>query len=356
LFAAVLGWSLAAAATGLAWSFGQLFLARALVGIGEGFLPPASLALIATVFPRGRVAMATSMFFAGANLGAVIALSGGGQTIAWLSGRGGITLPVLGHLEAWRAAFLFSALPGIPIAFLAFFIDRNASRPGSDACRARSEAGYWAFVRSRARLLICHNLAFGLMSSACYAVLLWSPAYLERSFGWKANRVGLVLAFGSAGGAIANVAWGMASDRLMRMGLRDALYVVYPALYLLSIPVVALTYMVLGPAAFLPMYLLVAVVLLGSGGLTAALQLVTPNNLRARILSIQTLVSGIFGLALAPTLVPSLAQYVFHDRQAIGVSIVVVVAVSLVLTIAILLFARPALRDAIALEKARLDG
>jgi MFS family permease len=95
-----------------------------------------------------------------------------------------------------------------------------------------------------------------------------------------------------------------------------------------------------------------SILLLGSGGMTAALQLSAPPGLRARVMGIQTLSSGIFGLALAPTLVPSLAQYVFNDRQAIGLSIVVVVGVSLVATIALLLFARGALREAVAARDA----
>jgi MFS family permease len=172
LFVAVIGWSFAAAATGLASSFEQLFVARALVGIGEGFLPPASLALIAAVFPRGRITMATSIFFAGSNLGSVLALLVGGKAIAWLDGRGGAVLPLLGHLEAWRAAFVLSALPGVPLALLAFAIHRGASQPVPKAAArdavapvAGEDDGYLRFLRARARLIICHNLAYGLMSS-----------------------------------------------------------------------------------------------------------------------------------------------------------------------------------------------
>jgi MFS family permease len=354
LFVAVIGWSFAAAATGLASSFEQLFVARALVGIGEGFLPPASLALIAAVFPRGRITMATSIFFAGSNLGSVLALLVGGKAIAWLDGRGGAVLPLLGHLEAWRAAFVLSALPGVPLALLAFAIHRGASQPVPKAAArdavapvAGEDDGYLRFLRARARLIICHNLAYGLMSSACYAVLLWAPAYLERGFGWGADRVGMVLAIGSGCGAIANICWGLASDRLMRGGRRDVHYLLYPGLYMLCIPMTALTFLWVGPGSFLPLYMMVSVLLLGSGGMTAALQLSAPPAMRARVMGIQTLSSGIFGLALAPTLVPSLAQYVFNDRQAIGLSIVVVVGVSLVATILLLMFARKALRDAI---------
>jgi ABC-type Mn2+/Zn2+ transport system permease subunit len=81
--------------------------------------------------------------------------------------------------------------------------------------------------------------------------------------------------------------------------------------------------------------------------LTSALQLATPANLRGRIIGLQTLASGVFGLALAPTLVPSLTQYLFHDRNAVGRSIATVVTITLVIAIGLQTWARRPLRQAV---------
>jgi MFS family permease len=348
LFLAVFGWSLAAAGTGIASSYGYLFLARALVGIGEGFLPPASFALIAMVFPRPKVAMATGIFFAGSNVGSVVALLFGGKAIALLEAHGGMTFPLLGHVEAWRSAFLVTALPGVPIAFLAFLL-HTKGRPGAehtDVLHSERE-GYWRFMRLRRALLLRHNFAFGMSSAACYAVLLWSPAYLQRVFHWKADKVGLTLALGSGAGAISNICWGMVADRLKQRGYQDGLYRLFSVLFVICIPTAIVTYTVLGPDTFLIGYLITSILLLGSGGLTTAMQLATPANLRGRIIGLQTLASGVFGLALAPTLVPSLTQYLFRDKQAVGLAIATVVTVTLLIAITLQSWARRPLRAAI---------
>jgi MFS family permease len=348
LFLAVLGWSLAAAGTGVASTYGQLFLARALVGIGEGFLPSASFALIALVFPRSRVATATGIFFAGANAGSVVALLFGGKAIAALTASGGFTFPVLGHVEAWRSAFLVTALPGVPIAFLACFLYTrgNSSGAGTDVLHSERE-GYWRFMRLRRALILRHNFAFGMNSAACYAILMWAPTYVERVFHWKADRVGLTLAIGSVCGGLANVTWGAVADRLKRRGCQDGLYRLFTILFLLCIPSAIVTFGVLGPNTFLIGYVVTSILLLGSGGLTTAMQLATPPNLRGRITSLQTLASGVFGLALAPMIVPSLTQYVFHDKLAVGYAIAAVITVALSIAILLLQLARQPLCEAI---------
>ena len=353
LFLAVLGWSLAAASTGIALSYGQLFLARSLVGVGEGFLPPASFALIALVFPRSKTAMATGIFYAGANLGSVVALLFGGSTIAALNAHGGFTFPLIGHLEAWRGAFLISALPGAPIAFLAFLL-HTRGRPGAehtDVLHGQRE-GYWRFLKLRKGLLLCHNLAFGMNSAACYAVLLWSPAYVERVFHWKADRVGLTLALGSAAGGIANVTWGVVADKLKQRGYQDGIYRLFAGLFILCIPTAFLTFTVAGPQFFLVGYLATSILLLGSGGLTTAMQLATPAELRGRITGLQTVTSGVFGLSLSPMLVPTLTQYVYRDRQAVGLSIVTVITGALLIAIVLQTVARRSLREAIDVQEA----
>ena len=86
-------WSVAAAAAGLAQSYGQLVIARAAVGAGEAGYGPAAGALLATIFPAGRRATVLGAFQAAASLGAmlgvalggVIAVRWGGERRSWSS-------------------------------------------------------------------------------------------------------------------------------------------------------------------------------------------------------------------------------------------------------------------------------
>src|SRR5215210_4836140 len=96
--AAVIVWSLATGASGLAATFGMLFLTRIFVGIGEGGYGPAAPTILADLFPiakRGRIlAIFCSAIPVGSALGYVI----GGSIDGFLG---------------WRWAFYLFTPPGI---------------------------------------------------------------------------------------------------------------------------------------------------------------------------------------------------------------------------------------------------
>ena len=69
---------------------------------------------------------------------------------------------------------------------------------------------------------------------------------------------------------------------------------------------------------------------------TTGLQAVTPNEMRGVIAGIYVVIVNIFGLALGPTSVALVTDYVFADASAVGASMAVVCAVSL--PVAMLMF------------------
>jgi hypothetical protein len=66
------------------------------------------------------------------------------------------------------------------------------------------------------------------------------------------------------------------------------------------------------------------------------LQAVTPNEMRGVIAGIYVVIVNLFGLALGPTSVALVTDYVFADAGAVGASMAVVCAVSL--PVAMLMF------------------
>src|ERR671936_3160067 len=100
-------WSLATLVTGLARNFVQLFLARAVLGVGEGSYYPAGTALLGDYFRKEGRGRAMSIWAAGTGVGIAVGFAGGGIVAGWLG---------------WRAAFYLTALPGLIFALLAFMI------------------------------------------------------------------------------------------------------------------------------------------------------------------------------------------------------------------------------------------
>src|SRR6266849_1660544 len=100
-------WSLATAFTALANSFVTLFISRMVLGIGEAGYYPAGTAMLSDYFSRSKRAQVMSRWTAGSLIGLMIGFIAGGV----IAGLG---------FGKWRLAFLFTGIPGLLLAFLAY--------------------------------------------------------------------------------------------------------------------------------------------------------------------------------------------------------------------------------------------
>src|SRR3982074_3714161 len=71
-------WSVATLFTGFARNFVQLFLSRAVLGIGEAGYYPAGTSLLSDYFPKDHRARAMSIWGAGSTFGIAVGFAGGG--------------------------------------------------------------------------------------------------------------------------------------------------------------------------------------------------------------------------------------------------------------------------------------
>ena len=111
-------WSVMTAICGIARNFGQLFIARMGVGVGEAALSPAAYSLISDSFPPNERARAMSVYTMGLYLGVGLALVLGGVVIEWVASIGTVVLPIFGEIRAWQATFMAVGLPGLLLAGL----------------------------------------------------------------------------------------------------------------------------------------------------------------------------------------------------------------------------------------------
>jgi MFS family permease len=100
-------WSLATAACAVTRNFGQLFAARAAIGIGEAGYAPGGTAMISALYPEKRRAFMVGIWNSSIPLGMAAGIVIGGL----IASRWG-----------WRHAFGIVALPGLIIALLFLFV------------------------------------------------------------------------------------------------------------------------------------------------------------------------------------------------------------------------------------------
>jgi MFS family permease len=336
-------WSLSAASCGLARNFWQMFLGRAAVGVGEATVSPVALSLISDLFPPNKVGTPLGVFAAGYSLGNGVALVVGGLVIGLFAGQAAVAFPLIGTVAPWQAVFIVTGLPGIVIAFLAFFL-REPPRPrhpplGADGTQPAAD-GVRSFLAARGKLVAFSFAAFGLSSLAVYAIGGWTPAYLGRVFGWSAERIGATfgLVFGISG-TLGSLMGGIMIDKVYGAGRHDASFLVPAVCTLVSIPFLI-------SAFFMPTPQL-ALLCIGIGqfafatlgpGSYATWQAIAPPHLRGRLTSAFLVVASIGGVGLGPVAVGFTTDHVFGDETMVGKSVATVLAIVLP-SIVLLLFA-----------------
>src|SRR5215475_7637500 len=108
-------WSLFTTASGLAWNYWSIFLARMGVGIGEAGCSPAGNSLIGDLYPASKRARAIALFMLGLPIGIFLSYLLSGIIVAKFT-------PVVGAVWSWKIPFFVATLPGLILAALALRI------------------------------------------------------------------------------------------------------------------------------------------------------------------------------------------------------------------------------------------
>ena len=324
-------WSLMTAVCGLARGYWQLFAARVGVGVGEAALSPAAYSMIADMFRPDKLGRALSVYTMGAFFGAGLAFIIGGAVIQAITGSPELTLPLVGTVRSWQAAFLVVGLPGLLVAALMFTVREPVRRQiadstgGVDGREAIPMSEVFAFVRYRWRIYITHFLGFSLLAVVSNAIFAWSPTFLNRSFdmtmGQAGPAIGVILLIFSSAGLITG---GWLTDRLVLKGLPDGglragvvagIGCVPFAVLMPFMPSVTSVLLLFCPLLFFASF--------GFGAAAAALQQVTPNRMRAVVSALYLFLLNLIGIGLGPTVTALITDYVFANEQAVGFSIAI---------------------------------
>jgi MFS family permease len=297
--------------------------------VSEAGLPPASLSLLTDLFPRARLARASTLFMTAPFLGGGLALLGGGWLLEVLTRDGGLTFPLLGHLLPWKAMFICVGAPGLGLAVLA--LTTLAEPPRKDTAFETRRMQQTEPLSTKARPLIDYLRRHGalfipfLCSVTCivvalFAMMAWIPTYFARAFGVTAQAAGtmvgpLYLIAGLGGSLIAGWLGGGTSDARI---LKHVFQVILAAAFTLVLASVALIV-----ADKIPIAL---------GGFTVAsfacslvialaplpLQLTAPNAARGQTIALCAFVYSIVGGGGGPFIVGFITDHILHNEQMLG--------------------------------------
>jgi MFS family permease len=333
----VFGWSLMTIGCGMAKNFSQLFIMRMGVGVGEAALSPAAYSTITDSFSRENLTKSMAIYKAGMYVGGGLALALGGFLYDYYASIPDLSFPVLGAMNAWQATFVTVGLPGFLLAFMILFI-KEPTRKGmlrsKDASPPASlkigEVFTYMFVEHR-QLYVSLFVGCSMLGIVSYGYSSWFTEMLIRNFSLERSHagslMGSVLIFGGLLGVLSGPLFvGFLQNRGFADSNMRALMVLAIALIPASIiapqmpnHILALT-LVSVTVFFQAAYIGVA---------AAAVQMVTPNQMRGQATAIYLFATNMLGLALGSTLVAALTDFVFADESALRHSLSLISALLL---------------------------
>jgi len=349
IFLGVLVWAIAATACGLARSFPELITARFFVGVGEAALAPAAFSILSDMFSAKRLTFAISVYSIGSLIGGAAALSISGLIID-ATGHG-FTLPFLSHLSPWQTTFVVTGAPGFLFAFLIFLIPEPARRASRTV--GGSWTDLWTFMNRHRRFFACHMLGFSLVFAIAYANIGWIPTYLMRTFGWSAGKAGPLLGLFNLSAGIASFIFsGLVVDWMLRRGYADAHLRFYVFAMIVCTISGGLAFHASTPALFFLTLLAGKVAVNMAAVAPAALQIVTPSELRGRVSAIYLMATGLIGMPGGPSLVASLTDFVYRDDARINLSMSTTYLILGPIACVLFFFGMKPMREALAARNA----
>ena len=322
-------WSVATAFCGLAKNYTQLFFARVGVGVGEATLTPAAYSMIADSFPEHKLGRALALYSIGIPVGAGLAGVFGGWAVQAISRAGTVNLPFVGMLHPWQLTFIAVAIPGL---FLVSLMSLTIREPVRRNIKSQMDGqpvpfrSVLTFMWLNKQLFGSIFLGYAFAGTAFYGFLAWIPEFIRRTHDWDIGAAGMVFGaiyavFGTAG----TLTGGWVCDWMTRKGYADAAIRACTIYFAIATPFMILTPLMPTMIWVIPMMAVMAFTMSLQQAMTpVAIQLITPNEMRAQATSIFFVASVFPGIAFGATSVAVLTDLIFKDDYSIRYSLTVV--------------------------------
>jgi MFS transporter, ACS family, hexuronate transporter len=300
---AMIFWSLASMGTALGSSLASFAAFRLALGLGEAAVFPASIKAVAEWFPKKERALATGIFNAGTNLGAILTP----LVVPWLVG-----------LWGWRGAFLGVGALGFVWLVLWLLIYRRPEE------HPRVSPHELAYIQSEApastqkikwgRLFPLRQtwaFAFGkfLIDPVWWFYLFWLPAFLQRKHGLSLQQIFIPIMVVYLISDVGSVIGGWISSSLIKRG-KSVNFARKTALLICAICVVPV---VVVPRLESMWYavLLIGLAAAAHQGFSANLYTLTSDMFPSRAIGSVVGIGGMFG-ALGGLLIASVVGHVLQ--------------------------------------------
>ncbi len=288
---AVTVWSVMTALCGAAQSFGQLFLARFGVGVGEAGGSPPAHSIVSDIFPAEQRATALSVYSLGVYGGILVGTVGGAYLV---------------EVFDWRTAFVAVGLPGLLLAVLVRLIIKEPPRGMAEARRDAAPPGFFRVLGFLWQRKSFRHLSFAcaLHAFVTYGMGNFMPLFLGRVHGMPTIDIGWYYGLIAGIGGLAGTYFGgWVSDRMSKKTGDKTWYIWIPLIStVIAIPF-ALNTLLIMPSGYIAAYSYLLPVFCGGWYLApclASTQFLVGVRMRAMGTAVLLFVLNLIGLGLGP--------------------------------------------------------
>jgi len=329
--AALAVWSLGTALCGMAQSFWQFFVFRALIGAGESIKGPTSTSLIPDLVPRTRLSRAFGVYNVAVGAGESLALILGGLLLGIFVAMPPIHVPMIGELHGWRMVYLVFGIPGLLLAIVFLLTVKEPARhgltrPGSAPIR---DVALFLVRGPAARVYVPLLCAAVLNSLYLMGIGAWRPTFYERTYGLGPAEYGPIIGLGMLIAAPVGVALGAFVVERLARSWDDAHLRLVLLTELLTIPVVILAPLMPSFTLALACQVMLNILLMMSApSRLAAMQIITPNEMRAQANAIFMFLFGAIGAGLGPSVIALVTDFIFKDEAELRYAMLTTAAIA----------------------------
>lgn len=295
-------WSVATVGSGLAESYGQLVLARSLLGVGEATYGVIAPTILLDLFAREQRARLLSAFYLAMPLGSALGM--------------GLGAYIAKHYD-WHLAFYIVGAPGFVAALLALFLPepvRGASEKVDHARLVEHErAG--AMREDYIDMMVNSSYTYSVFGMAAYTfaiggMLVWVPNYLFETRGIEQARAGMSLGVVTLLAAVLGMSvGGWVSDKLA-VKKPQALFLVPGLAMLGSIPFVLLGLLATNePLIYAAIFAAETLMFINTGPCNAIIANVVQPNMRAAAYAVAIFAVHFLGDIWSPYLIGKAADW-----------------------------------------------
>jgi MFS family permease len=318
------------AASGLARNFGQLFLARLGIGVGEAALSPAALSMISDSFPPEERTSPIGFYNSAIYIGSGIAMLAGGAIIQLVSNSPPVDVPFIGELAPWQTTFIIVGIPGLLIAAI-IALTREPTRKDvmKSATGGAAELSFGEVVKYVWQKRYIYGPIFigmAVVAVVNFMFLAWIPTLYIRVHGWDVSQIGyafgiILLIFGPLGIALGGRVGDFFARKGDRGGHAKAAFIgsLFMVPGMIATPVLPNPHLALIGLALIPFGMAFITV-----NIVTSMLRITPNQLRGQTYAFFLMVISLAGYSLGPTLVGIITDLVFHDPKMLGYSMLIV--------------------------------